>query len=363
MIFHTPYPLDPTSTRASQFRPVKMHDAFQALGYEVWNVSGYGRERATRARQVRDALAARVEFDFCYSESSTMPMTMCDPRHLPTRPFLDAGFFRGLKRHGVPIGHFLRDIYWAFPKYREEVRPPKREAALAAYAWDLHNLRATLTRLYVPNRRMGDHIDTGSLKVVELPPGHDIAAPEPGPPTGVHLLYVGDVGVFYRFERMVEAVSKAFQQGADVRLTICTREDSWSGSRESYEPFMSDAVEVVHAGGAELAALYAQANVASLFVEPDEYWKLSMPVKMFEYLGYGRPMIAAAESPSSDFVKAEDVGWALPYETEALTDLLVELAGDPARISSAHQRTLRAATRHTWLARAREVAADLTGAR
>lgn len=308
-------------------------------------------------------LASGVEFDFCYSESSTMPMTMCDPRHLPTRPFLDASFFRLLKRRGVPIGHFLRDIYWAFPGYREEVRPPKREAALAAYAWDLRNLRATLTRLYVPNRRMADHIATGSLSVAELPPGHDIADPEPGPGTGVRLLYVGDVGVFYRFERIVDAVSRAFRRGADVRLTICTREDSWLTSRDSYEPLLSDAVTVVHAGGPALAALYAQANVASLFVEPDEYWKLSMPVKMFEYVGYGKPILAAAESPSSHFVHAEDVGWTLPYDTETCADFLVGLSADPGRIAAARRRTLLAAPRHTWLARARQVAEDLTGAR
>lgn len=340
-----------------------MHDAFEELGYQVWSVTGYSRDRAKKMRQVRDALGSGLTFDFCYSESSTMPMTMCDPRHLPTRPLLDARFFRLLQRSGVPVGHFLRDIYWAFPGYREEVRPPKREAALAAYAWDLRTLRSTVTRLYVPNLRMGEYIDTGSLKIVELPPGHDITDPAPGPTTGVHLLYVGDVGVFYRLERMVDAVSKASRRGADVRLTVCTREESWLACREVYEPLMSDAIRVVHAGGAELDALYSQANVASLFVEPDEYWKLSMPVKMFEYLGYGKPMIASAESPSSDFVTAEDVGWALPYETEALASLLVELANDPGRIERARERTLRAARRHSWLARAGDVAHDLTGSR
>lgn len=363
MVFHAPYPLDPTSTRASRFRPVKMHDAFEALGYDVWAVTGYSRDRAAGMRRIRDALASGVKFDFCYSESSTMPMTMCDPRHLPTRPLLDAGFFRLLKRHRVPIGHFLRDIYWAFPGYREEVRPPKREAALAAYAWDLRNLRATLTRLYVPYRRMADYIDTGSLSIAELPPGHDIVDPAPGPSTGVRLLYVGDVGVFYRFERMVDAVSRAFKCGADVRLTICTREDSWLRSRDSYGPLLSDAITVVHAGGTALPGLYAQANVASLFVEPDEYWKISMPVKMFEYVGYGKPIFAAAESPSSDFVRAEDVGWTLPYDTETCVGLLVELSADPDRIAAARQRTLLAAARHTWLARARQVAEDLRGAR
>ena len=251
-----------------------------------------------------------------------MPMTMCDPRHLPTHPFLDAGFFRLLKRRGVPIGHFLRDIYWVFPGYREEVRPPKREAALAAYAWDLRNLRATLTRLYVPNRRMVDYIATGSLSVVELPPGHDIADPEPGPGTGVRLLYVGDVGVFYRFERIVDAVSRAFTGRRRPAYDLYAR-GVLAGFSGFLRATMSDAVKVVHAGGAQLAALYAQANVASLFVEPDEYWKLSMPVKMFEYLGYGKPILAAAESPSSDFVKAEDIGWTLPYETGTCADFLV----------------------------------------
>lgn len=363
MIFHAPYPLDRSSDRASRFRPVKMHDAFEDLGYEVWPVTGYGRERAAKVKSIRQAMEDGVSFDFCYSESSTMPMTMCDPGHLPTRPFLDSDFFSFLRKSGVPVGHFLRDIYWAFPKYREEVSWAKGQVALAGYAWDLRNLRSTLTKLYLPTLEMADHIDVSGLSIAELPPGHDIADYTPGPSQGVRMLYVGDVGVFYRFEAMAAAVTNAARSGADVKLTICTREDSWTRFRADYESVLSDAIEVVHAGGSGLASLYAKANLASLFVEPDDYWRFSMPVKMFEYVGYGKPILSSTDSRSSQFVDTEDVGWSVAYDAELCSALLVDLAANPDRLAAASERVRLAAHRHSWLARARQVAADLTNCR
>ena len=148
MIFHHPLPLFPDAASASGIRPVQMKRSFEELGYEVWEVTGYTRERAERAADVRYAMRCGTRFDFCYSESSTMPMTMTNPTHLPARPFLDLGFFRSLRKNGIPVGQFLRDIYWVFPDYRESLPFLKLQAALAAYEWDLRTLRRHVDRVF-----------------------------------------------------------------------------------------------------------------------------------------------------------------------------------------------------------------------
>ena len=96
MIYHHPLPLTEGATSASGIRPVQMKHAFEKVGYEVWDVTGFTKERVQRAADVRHALRRGIRFDFCYSESSTMPMSMTNPTHLPTRPFLDSSFFRTL---------------------------------------------------------------------------------------------------------------------------------------------------------------------------------------------------------------------------------------------------------------------------
>ena len=86
-------------------------------------------------------------------------------------------------------------------------------------------------------------------------------------------------------------------------------------------------------------------------------------MKMFEYIGYGKPILASAGSLAGAFVEAEEVGWTIPYSAESGASLVEELATDPGRILSARAGALRAAAGHTWLARARQVAEELTALR
>ena len=194
MIFHHPLPLFPDAASASGIRPVQMKRSFEELGYEVWEVTGYTRERAERAADVRYAMRCGTRFDFCYSESSTMPMTMTNPTHLPSRPFLDLGFFRSLRKNGIPVGQFLRDIYWVFPEYRESLSFLKVHAALAAYEWDLRTLRRHVDRVFLPSLKVGEYINLGNVPVSALEPGHGHVEPLPGPDTGLSLFYVGGIG-------------------------------------------------------------------------------------------------------------------------------------------------------------------------
>jgi hypothetical protein len=53
---------------------------------EVWVVAGDARQRRRQIQVVMNAIRAGTRFEFCYSESSTMPTTLTEPHHLPTHP-------------------------------------------------------------------------------------------------------------------------------------------------------------------------------------------------------------------------------------------------------------------------------------
>ena len=57
MLFHAPYPVRGRDT-GSGVRPAKMRDAFEDAGYEVYEVAGYGAERARSLRRIRRTRAA-----------------------------------------------------------------------------------------------------------------------------------------------------------------------------------------------------------------------------------------------------------------------------------------------------------------
>ena len=363
MIFHHPLPLIPDAASASGIRPVQMKRSFEELGYEVWEVTGYTKERGRLASEVRYAIRCGVRFDFCYSESSTMPMTMTNPTHLPTRPFLDVGFFRSLRRNGVPVGQFLRDIYWVFPNYRESLPFFKLRAALAAYEWDMRTLRHHVDRVFLPSLKVGEYINLGNVPVSALEPGHGHAEPLSGPEEGASLFYVGGIGPGYKLHELFAAVKRAWEEkNLDVRLTVCLRSEEWDAVKHEYEQWACPAIEIVHGHGNSLREYFERTNIAAIVVDLDEYWKLGVPVKLYEYVGAGKPVMVTKGSLAGDMVERMELGWTVDNSPEAVAELLERLANDPQEIQRVRARVLSQRDAHTWLERARQAAEELTGA-
>ena len=361
MIFHAPYPLDEQARSASGIRPVQLRNAFRELGYEVAEVVGTSGPRSAAIADVKRRIRSGERFDFCYSESSTMPMSMTDPHHLPLHPMMDCAFFRKLRSSGTPVGHFLRDIYWLFPEYRESVAFPKREVALAGYRWDLLNLRRSVDVLYLPSEKMGDYLpDMSPATIMALPPGHGWPAPLAGPESGVRLFYVGGTGSHYRLHRLVEAVTRTHQAGLDVSLTICTPQDQWAQYEAEYRPYLSEAIHVVSGYGPDLIPMYQAANVGVLAMEPLEYRTFAVPVKTFDYLGAGKPILASNGTLTADLVEKDRIGWGVDYTVEAFTAWLTSAAADPSVIARGREGLEKAWSRNTWLSRAQSVASELT---
>lgn len=360
MVFHTPYPLDPHASSASGIRPVQMRNAFASLGYTVWEVTGHTQARKKAIERVTRAMSDGIHFDFCYSESSTMPLTMTEPNHVPLNPFFDFAFLRRLRRSGVKVGHFLRDIYWLFPAYRTAVPFPKRSVAQLAYRWDVRNYQTSVDRLYVPSLGMASYLDINADLIEALPPGHSWMTPVLGPSTGAHLFYVGSISSHYKLHTLVEAVSRSSAAGADVSLTICTPPAQWDLMRPEYARLLSPAVRIVHGHGDAIKSHYEETNIGALLMEPDEYRDFAAPVKLFDYLGSGKPILATAGTFAGDLVAREGIGWSLPYETDAVASWLTRIAHAPALLAERRREVEVARQLHTWEARAAHVANDLS---
>lgn len=358
MIFHTPYPLDPDAKSASGIRPVRMRRAFEAVGYRVVEVTGPAAERKRSMAALRSRIRAGGRFDFVYSEASTMPTALTESHHLPTHPRLDLDFLAFCRRSGIPVGLFYRDIYWNEPEYLERVNRLVAAGTRAFYRSDLRRYRSAVTRLFVPSLDMAKVMPyTDVARCIALPPGSDpVDSSAPG--SGVSLFYVGGTGGYYRMQETVRGVEAV--DGA--RLTLCTREGEWAESSPLYADVLGPATTIVHRSGAELEPLYDDAHIGSLLMEPIGYREFAAPMKLYEYLGHGKPVIATAGSLAGEFVEANGIGWAIPYDADALSALLRHLVAEPAELSAAVERTREVREQHTWEARARQVASDLMGA-
>ncbi|MDN6793456.1 MAG: glycosyltransferase [Propionibacterium sp.] len=359
VVYHVPYPLDPSATSASGIRPVRMRDAFIDIGCRVWEVSGDAADRRRSMRAVRDHLRRGGRIGLAYSESATLPTLLTGPRHLPTHPFLDLGFLHWLGSHGVPVGLFYRDVYWRFPEYRERVGALVSSGTVPLYRLDLWAYRHSLTRLYLPSCQMAAHVPGIPTSLTQaLPPGCDIVPREHRQdPGALRLLYVGGLNEHYRVHRCVEAVARS---GATT-MVLCTRQDGWEALRGEYQSKLGGHTRVVHLSGAGLEPLYSEADVAVLAVEPQPYREFAVPFKLFEYIGHGIPVIATRGTLAGDMVQEHGLGWSVPYEVDALAALMGHLRDHPEEVAAAAARVAAAAPQHTWEARARQVVHDLAG--
>lgn len=365
MIFHAPYPVQEGPSTGSAVRPGRIRQGFLDLGYRIFDFTGDGKTRQGRLRQLKDELKAGTRFEFCYGENSTMPTVLTESHHLPTHPIVDMRLLHLLRQHQVPTGMFYRDIYWRFPEYTERVNPVIAAGTRTLYHAELLGYRRLLDRVYLPSDRIADyvpHLRPG--QPAALPPGgfvHDVPRTDQGSGASeLTLLYVGNISPYYRMHELFRAVAE--EQG--VKLILCTPQDSWATVRGEYDQWVEQAtgrIEVVHRSGDGLTELFGRADLCALVVEPSEYRDFAAPVKLFEYVGYGKPVLVSAGTHAADLVTTDDLGWAVNYNSVAVRDLLIHLRDHPEAVRDATEQVRSARHRHTWQARAGQVESDLGG--
>lgn len=364
IIFHYPLPLNPNATSASGIRPLKMLDAFKSLGYHVDIIVGYSKERKRAINNIKDKIKSGVKYDFLYSESSTMPTILTDPSHIPLHPNLDFSFFKFCKVHNIPIGLFYRDIYWAFEGNDKHLNPIKRILAKLCYKYDLLNYNKYLTKLYLPSYEMGKYIPFVSKNIfATLPPAHDVNNIEyqeraiSDPLNHLNIFYVGGISDHYQMHKLFNVVKKR----EDIKLTVCTRSSEWLSVKSEYPDLSNlDNIEVIHENGESMREFMINSDITSIFVKPQEYREFAVPVKLFEYLGYRKPIIASQGTLAGTFVAENNIGWTIPYDEYSLNQLFDSLIHDPKKYAIKREHMASVSSKHTWQARAKQVIQELT---
>lgn len=357
MVFHAPYPLDPAPSSASRQRPNKMLAAFTENEYLVHRITGNPYQRTLGYRDLRRRLAGGQRVDFVYSENSTQPNLLATSLTHGLAPLLEARIINFCRRSRVPFGQFYRDVYWRFAESQASVPRPRRILMQISYRADLQVLRASHAHLFLPSLPMASIVPFDEDRCSALPPGapvHDSPSP-----TGLELLYVGGIGAGYALDEGLRALQTVEQ----AQLTMVVRPQEWEAHRERYAPLLTERVQIVHAGSEELQELYDRASACLLLVAPDGYRRFAVPLKLFEYLGYGKPILASEGTLAGDLVETMGSGFTVPNRHEDIAALLQRLAEDPVLLERAAERARAARLENTWAMRARTVAEVLTGRR
>lgn len=360
IIFHHPLPLNPKAKSASGIRPLRMLSAFKDIGCQVDLVTGYTAERKACIEKIKSKINEGYKYDFVYSESSTMPTILTDKHHLPLHPLIELNFFRLCKKNNIPVGLFYRDIYWLFDGYGSGQNALVSFFAKVSYKFDLLVYKLFITKLYLPSLRMGDYVPYVDKSYFQaLPPGHD--SPESKAYSNessyqgrVSIFYVGGIGEHYKMHELLKVVSHF----SEIELTICTRKEEWDAVKSEYVA-LTDNIKVVHESGNEMVKLLEQSDIASLFVEPQEYREFASPVKLYEYIGYKKPILTSKNTLVGRFVADNDIGWEVDYEENALEQFLTTLLSSRNDLVSKRKQLDTLSNQHSWVSRANQVVKSL----
>jgi hypothetical protein len=310
-------------------------------------VAGYRGSR--RLALARYAASGRLRgLDGIYVESSSF---------LPAEADLA---FLGLARAlGIPVLTYVRDAYQLFPDYYAADSLRRRFSA-SAFRPMIRALRAVSTRLAFPTSGLAEAVlRADASEAVLLPPGSPPPVAVPRSTAADRLLFVGDARLPAQGgDRLVAAVDRSRRAGVQVKLTVV--------SRRGQEPATPhpDWLRVERAEGDAIHALLPHV-IGTVIPRPlGAYNHLALPVKLFDYLSYGRPLLVTDCLEQARVVRDADVGIVVGDGVDALAEGVAEVAtAEPGLLDRWSANATAEAERSSWAHRAERIVGLLEGGR
>ena len=308
-----------------------------------------GTRGARRVALARYAASGRLRgLDGIYVESSSF---------LPAEA--DVAFLGLARALGIPVLTYVRDAYQLFAgEY-----PPsslRKRAGTALFRPAIRALRAASTWLAFPTRGLASAVlGTAGHDAPLLPPGSPAPVVVPRNHGANRLLFVGDARLpAHGADRLIQVISHARSQGVAVELTVVCRE-----GQEPPAPH-PDWLRIERAEGDAIHGLLPDV-LATVIPRPrTAYNDLALPVKLYEYLAFGRPLLVTDCAEQAALVRSTDAGVVVGDDSEALASGIARLASSsPERLAAWSEAAHRAAMAHAWPRRAERILELLVAAR
>jgi hypothetical protein len=296
-----------------------------------------GTRGARRAALARYAVSGRLRgLDGIYVESSSF---------MPAEA--DLAFLGLAKALGISILTYIRDAYQLFDDYGAPTTLRER-VARAAFRPTVRALSAVSSRLAFPTEGLARAVAGETAEVLLLPPGAPRPVEVPRRDGANRILFVGDARLPAQgADRLVSAVGIARERAAAVELEVVSRPD------QGPPPPHPDWLHVRHAEGDDIHALLPDV-LATVIPRPrGPYNDLALPIKLFDYLSYGRPLLVTDCVEQARVVRTADAGIVSGDDADALADGVMRLASAPAEQLDRWSRNAHAAARASaWSERA-----------
>lgn len=299
----------------SSVRPYKLYTTFVEMGYEVLLINGVNaKTRRKKYLELKENKDLR-DIDYCYIEPSTYP---CHP--------LDYSIFLWIKKMKVPVGIFYRDMYYKFPELFQKTGFKNIELQVR-YKIDWYIYKLIANTIFFPSDTMAKYFKFN--RKVALPPAGEIHNIKKDlEKIHYRIIYVGGVSVEMGTKILLEALEKV-NQIKSVALTLVCR-DYNKNLFDKYKN--SEWLEIKHLTNNQLIEEYEKVDFAIIPRPVNEYNNFAVPVKLFEYISYGMPIVTTNCFEITDFVEKNNIGIVLKDNSKDLADGIVYLYNNPDKI-------------------------------
>lgn len=238
---------------------------------------------------------------------------------------------------------YVRDAYQLFPDWYP-VDAPKRWLSRRLFPFAMRALEAVSSKLAFPTRGLADAVLGPGRAALLLPPG----APPPcigqADPGARDLLFVGNLRTPPEGgDLLLAAVALARQRGCDVGLIAVTRPgDEPAGALPPW-------LHLERAASHQIPDLLAAVVATVIPRPPGAYADLALPIKLMEYLSYGRPLLVTSRRETARVVRDAAAGIVADDGVEALADGIATIIAAPGSTRAAWGAAAAAAAlEHGW---------------
>jgi glycosyltransferase involved in cell wall biosynthesis len=345
------------ASSGSGVRPQRMYRAMLEEGHQVKLLCG--NQGSVKNHKARAAAVEEISRwldsnrpDICYVESPVYPILWKFDRDL----------IRKIHRMGIPMGYFYRDFYRKFPKqfpHRPGLANAVRDTVLDVLQRMTDKTLENVDIVYFPAKESFQLFDYRDMR--PLPPGGenwlDRSMPEER-----RCIYVGGVLKQYAGEMLLEAFALLNSGEERYPLTLVCREKEWARIPDKLKG--ADWLELHHASGEELVPLLSRAAAGLLIGKRDEtysYFEYGYSIKLFEYLGYGLPVVYVHNTPMDRFVTENGMGIGVECDPESFARGVRALFEEPEKYAQYRANACRAlVSGNTWNHRVRQLVRELS---
>mgnify|MGYP001221574873 CR=1 FL=1 len=264
----------------------------------------------------------------------------------------DLLFLTLARSRGIPILVFIPDAYQLFP----DIFPRSGwKAKLIDWGWRycINTYLRVADVLLFPSWGLAAYFSDGRAKAL-LPPagtlGLDYAPPVFSPPT---IVYAGGATYRYGSDLLLDAMVQVVARFPNARCRLITNQDEFiAGHPARHAAWLTVEPRTFD----ELPEIMRSATLTVISLRSNPYNDLAVPVKLFDYMSFGRAVVATACRDTTLLLEQLEAGLVVDDTVESLAQGIIYLLENPdltARLGLNGYQAIQMA--HSWKHRAKRL--------